>query len=349
MKKAVYFLGIILLFGSLYSCSSKESLVQSPSFVAANNLPEKPSYEDNDAFADYYSEDYTSLTPANMTRITEDDVTRNSNFNVNQYLSPTLTFGISFGNSYGRGFGCNPFNNYNRYSAFYDPFNDPFGYYGFGYNSLYTNYLCGCSPSYWYGSTYYSQYYNNFYWGVPGVTNTAWYNNPYYHNDNYATPVINAPSLPRSSYTAQSVDVPYTRTENSKNHGKIIYAKPVSKNKTRGAVKTDYKAKTSYNYTTKKRTKQQTGYYRPPSAPIDYGYPSRGGAGNGAGTAHNSSGSSRSNYQPNRPSSGAGYRPPSGGGYKPPSGSGGGSRPSAGSGSSIPAATRSSAGSAPRR
>jgi len=353
MAKTLYILGIVLLFSTMYSCSSKESLVQSPSFLAANNLPDKPSYENNDEFDEYYSANYESLTPANMERVTEDQVNNtnlslsNPNFNVNQYLSPSFSFGVSFGT----GFGCNPFARYNYHNPFYDPFYDPYGLYGFGTNSLYSNYLYGCGSSFWYGNSYYSRYYNGFYWGMPSMyPNYGGY--AHYggsHDDNYYKPFGLAPTLPMSSYTAQSVTVPYTKTS-SPTKGKINYAKPVSKPKKQGAVKTGYKAKTSYNYTTNKRTTQKSGYYRPPTAPVGYGYPT-GGSSAGRSSGHGSgSSSSRSNYQPKRTASSPGYRPPSSGGGSRPSGGGGGmgSRPSGGGGSAVPTRSNSS-GATPRR
>ena len=348
MAKTVYFIGIVLLFSTLYSCSSKESLVQTPSFLASDNLPQKPSYEDNEEFADYYTEDYTSLTPANTTKVREEDVfTQNSNFNVNNYLTPTLTFSIGFSNFYGTRNSCNPFNRYRSYDPFYDPFSDPWGYYGFSNSSLYSNYLCGCPPSYWYGNTYYSQYYSGFYWGVP---NTNQYVNPH-ANDNYPTPVINAPALPRSQYTAQSIDIPYTKTNKAKTQGKINYAKPKSTTTKTGSTRTRYTAKSSYSYTTKTRTNSKSGYYRPPSTPASYGS-STGGSGysnNNGNTGYRPKTSSSSYPKSSRSSSSssAGYTPPksSGGGYKPTGGgsSGGGRMPT-------PTRNNSSSGSStPRR
>ena len=343
MAKTVYFLGIILLFSTLYSCSSKESLVQTPSFLAANNLPDKPSFAGNEEFADYYTEDYEALSPASTNKIREEDAfTPNSNFNVNNYLSPSLTFSIGFNNYYGNSY--NPFNLNGCYNPFYDPFYDPWGYNGFYNNSFYSNYGCGCSTSYWYGNNYYSAYYNGFYWGNQYINPNA--------NDHYPTPVTNAPALPRSEYTAQSINIPYTRTNNPKASGKINYAKPKSSTtKKQGNTKTSYTAKSSYSYTTKKRTNSKSGYYRPPSAPVGYGYPTGGSgyAGNSGGSGYKSSTSNYSNTsRSSSSSSSSAARTPrsnGGGGYRP---TGGGS----GGGGRIPTPARnnsSSGSSAPRR
>ena len=341
MAKTVYFIGIVLLFSTLYSCSSKESLVQTPSFLATENLPEKPSYEDNEEFADYYTEDYASLTPASTKKVREEEaVNKNSNFNVNNYMSPTLTFSIGFNSYYGNRYSCNPFNRYRSYDPFNDPFSDPWGYYGFSNSSLYSNYMCGCSPSYWYGNNYYSKYYNGFYWGVP---NTNQYVNPQ-ANDNYPAPVHNAPALPRSQYTAQSIDIPYTKTSRTKTAGKINYAKPKSTTKKAGNTKTSYRSKSSYSYTTNKRTISKSGYSRPPSAPVSYGSTTGGGySGGSAGSGYRpNSGSSNYNKTSRSSSGSTGYTPPRS------SGGGGGS----GGGGKTPTPTRnnsSSGSSAPRR
>lgn len=326
MTKAFLYLGIISLLGSMYSCSSSEQLFQSPSFLASHNLPDKPSFENNEEFADYYSEDYTSLTALNNTRPSETtSKTTQPGFNIFNSLTPSFSLGFSYGNY----FGYNPY--------------DPWGYCSNSY---------GAYGQYPYGYSYHANNMNSYYWGPPG-TYTYQGNN----NDNYPTYVPLAPRLPKSIYTMQSIHIPYTKVNRESNHGKINFAKPVNKSKKISATKTTYSAKSSYSYTTNKRKDISVGYYRPPSAPPQYSPSSNQGYSNietgsvrtrpnssaGSSRSSGASGSSTNYPRSNSSSSSSGYKPPRSSGGKGSLGGRGGS------GGNTPRQNNSSSGSASPR
>lgn len=269
MKNFIFY--ILIAIVGLSSCSSNQKVIESPSFVRNNDLPNKPSFAHLDMYSDFYmANPYQLDAPNNI--LAQDNLQEDDTLNLKLDLKPV--FSIQTSQNY---FGFD-----NRYG-----------------NQLWNNNLSRWRGSYFTSTSYFSQYSNGNYWGSGGVGPDDGTNDFHIQklddgleeimlSEHRPDPIhINAPNPPKES----------------------AYCRPMQGEGLKKGTKVTYQKNYSFNHISKQRSLHSFGNYhdvkRPPVSTRYYSDNPRTGISN-----TNSSHGYGSPSPPRRPSSSStGHRP----------------------------------------